>query len=76
MKVLSDLPSGQIPFLGVIINSAGGAPAQTHLIWSMLESIKKEANIPVYTFAEDAAISAGYYLLASGKKSCRSLINR
>lgn len=48
--------------LGIVINSQGGSPAQAYQIAKRIEGIKAKYNIPVYTFAEDYAISAAFLL--------------
>jgi ClpP class serine protease len=64
---LASAPKSNLKFLAVIVNSGGGAPAQCHILKTKLKLWSEEKNIPVYTFAEDAATSGGYYVLTAGK---------
>ena len=44
------------------INSPGGSPVQSSLIFKRIRSLAKEKDLPVIAFAEDAAASGGYLL--------------
>ncbi len=44
------------------INSPGGSPAQSSLIFKRIRALAEEKDIPVYAFAEDVAASGGYML--------------
>jgi len=48
------------------INSPGGSPVQSELIYNYIRELSEEKKIPVYTFAQDLAASGGYWLLLSG----------
>jgi signal peptide peptidase SppA len=48
------------------INSPGGSPVQSELIYKRIRSLSEEKNIPVYTFIEDVAASGGYWLACAG----------
>jgi len=48
------------------INSPGGSPVQSELIYNRIRELSEEKKIPVYTFAQDVAASGGYWLLLSG----------
>ncbi|MBU6339091.1 MAG: S49 family peptidase [Rickettsiales bacterium] len=48
------------------INSPGGSPVQSELIYNYVRELSAEKKIPVYTFAQDVAASGGYWLLLSG----------
>jgi signal peptide peptidase SppA len=48
------------------INSPGGSPVQSELIYNYIRELSEEKKIPVYTFAQDVAASGGYWLLLSG----------
>ena len=48
------------------INSPGGSPVQSELIYNYIRELSQEKKIPVYTFAQDVAASGGYWLLLSG----------
>lgn len=44
------------------INSPGGSPVQSSLIYKRIRALAAEKNLPVYAFAEDVAASGGYML--------------
>ncbi len=44
------------------INSPGGSPAQSSLIFKRIRAMAEEKDIPVVAFAEDVAASGGYML--------------
>ena len=47
----------------LIINSPGGSPAQSSLIYQRLRALRKRhKNMPLLAFVEDAAVSGGYYI--------------
>ncbi len=48
------------------INSPGGSPVQSELIYNYIRELSSEKKIPVYTFAQDVAASGGYWLLLAG----------
>lgn len=48
------------------VNSPGGSPVQSELIYNYIRELSDEKKIPVYTFAQDLAASGGYWLLLSG----------
>jgi serine protease SohB len=48
------------------INSPGGAPVQSSLIYQRIRALSAEKKIPVFAFAEDIAASGGYWLLLAG----------
>lgn len=48
------------------VNSMGGSACQSNLIYNRIRSMAKENEIPVITFAEDAALSGGYWLALAG----------
>jgi len=54
--------------LGIVINSNGGSPVQTEIILNKIKSFCNEHHLPLYTFAEDQALSVGYWMLCSGDK--------
>lgn len=53
----------------ISINSPGGSPVQTELIYDMISRLKQQTGIPVFTFAEDVAASGGYWLMCAGDES-------
>jgi signal peptide peptidase SppA len=48
--------------VALVINSPGGSPAQSHLIFKRIRSLAEEKNLPVLAFVEDAAASGGYMI--------------
>lgn len=48
--------------VAVQINSPGGSPVQSSLIFKRIRSLAEEKDVPVIAFAEDAAASGGYLL--------------
>jgi serine protease SohB len=48
--------------VAMIINSPGGSPSQSHLIFQRIRQLSAEKNIPVFAFIEDIGASGGYML--------------
>ena len=48
--------------VALIINSPGGSPVQSHLIFKRIRQLSEEKEKPVYAFVEDVAASGGYML--------------
>jgi serine protease SohB len=48
--------------VALVINSPGGSPAQSHLIFRRIRQLAAEKKIPVLAFIEDAGASGGYML--------------
>jgi serine protease SohB len=48
--------------IALIINSPGGSPSQSHLIYSRIRQLAEEKHIPVLAFVEDVGASGGYML--------------
>lgn len=48
--------------VALVINSPGGSPTQSHLIFRRIRQLAEEKNIPVLAFIEDAGASGGYML--------------
>src|SRR5258705_8767824 len=46
--------------VALLINSPGGSPVQSHLIYLRIRSLAAEHKLPVIAFAEDVAASGGY----------------
>jgi ClpP class serine protease len=63
---LQSISSAKMKALAVVINSMGGSPTQCDIISNKLLHFSKNHHIPLYTFAEDFALSGGYYLLSIG----------
>jgi len=56
----------KLPSVAVIVNSPGGSPVQSSLIFQRIRQLAGENNKKVYVFCEDVAASGGYYLAISG----------
>jgi signal peptide peptidase SppA len=52
--------------VALVINSPGGAPAQSSLIASHIRRLSEEKKKPVFAFVEDVAASGGYWLACAG----------
>ncbi len=48
--------------VALIINSPGGSPVQSHLIYQRIRALAAENKKPVIAFVEDAAASGGYMI--------------
>jgi signal peptide peptidase SppA len=48
--------------VALIINSPGGSPSQSHLIFRRIRQLSEEKKIPVLAFIEDVGASGGYML--------------
>lgn len=56
----------KLPSVAVIINSPGGSPVQSSLIFKRLRQLADENKKKIYVFCEDVAASGGYYLAMAG----------
>lgn len=52
--------------VALVINSPGGSPVQSSLIFKRIRALAAENELPVYVFAEDVAASGGYMLACAG----------
>jgi signal peptide peptidase SppA len=52
--------------VALIVNSPGGAPVQSALLYRRIRQLAEEKHVPVFAFAEDVAASGGYWLLLAG----------
>ena len=52
----------QLKAVALTINSPGGSPAQSSLLYRRIRQLADEKSIPVIAFAEDVAASGGYWL--------------
>jgi len=50
----------------LLINSPGGSPSQSHLIYRRIRDLAAEKKIPVIAFVEDVGASGGYMLACTG----------
>ncbi len=52
--------------VAIVVNSPGGAPVQSALLFRRIRQLAEEKHVPVYAFAEDVAASGGYWLALAG----------
>ena len=52
--------------IAISINSPGGSPVQSDLIYSYIKKLSKKNNKKVLVFAEDVAASGGYLIAGAG----------
>ncbi|GAB4225667.1 MAG: S49 family peptidase [Methyloligellaceae bacterium] len=52
--------------VAIQVNSPGGSPVQSMLIYNRIRALATEKNLPVYVFAEDVAASGGYLIALAG----------
>lgn len=56
----------KLPAVAILINSPGGSPVQSNLIFKRIRQLAEEKNKKVYVFCEDVAASGGYFLSIAG----------
>ena len=54
------------PSVAICINSPGGSPVQSSLIFRRIRQLAEEKKKTVHVFCEDVAASGGYYLAVAG----------
>ncbi|WP_333795348.1 S49 family peptidase [Hyphomicrobium sp.] len=52
--------------VALIVNSPGGSPVQSSLLFQRLRQLAKEKDKRIYVFCEDVAASGGYYVAMAG----------
>ena len=52
--------------VAISINSPGGSPVQSHLIYSYIRQLAEKNKVKVIIFAEDVAASGGYFIACAG----------
>src|SRR5713226_8614730 len=52
--------------VAIAINSPGGSPVQSSLLFRRIRQLADEKGVPVFAFAEDVAASGGYWLALAG----------
>jgi signal peptide peptidase SppA len=52
--------------VAIVINSPGGSPVQSALLFRRIRQLADEKRVPVIAFAEDVAASGGYWLALAG----------
>ena len=58
--------SSKLAGVAIAINSPGGSPVQSNLIFNRIRHLAKENNKRVHVFCEDVAASGGYYIAVAG----------
>ncbi|MCX5570904.1 S49 family peptidase [Kaistia nematophila] len=56
----------QAPVVGIVINSPGGSPVQSHLIFKRIRALAEENKKDVIIAVEDVAASGGYLIALAG----------
>lgn len=56
----------KLPGVAISINSPGGSPVQSNLIFGRIRQLAKEHNKRVHVFCEDVAASGGYFIAVAG----------
>lgn len=54
------------PSVAIVVNSPGGSPVQSNLIFKRVRQLAEEKKKKVHVFCEDVAASGGYYLAIAG----------
>jgi len=54
------------PAVAIVINSPGGSPVQSHLIYKRIRALSEEKQKPVLVFVEDVCASGGYMIAVAG----------
>jgi serine protease SohB len=52
--------------VAILINSPGGSPVQSHLVFRRIRQLADEKKIPVLVFIEDVGASGGYMIACAG----------
>src|SRR6476469_7413389 len=52
--------------VAIVVNSPGGSPVQSALLFRRIRQLADEKRVPVIAFAEDVAASGGYWLALAG----------
>jgi signal peptide peptidase SppA len=56
----------ELAAVAIIVNSPGGSPVQSALLYRRIRALADEKKVPVFAFAEDVAASGGYWLALAG----------
>jgi len=52
--------------VAILINSPGGSPVQSHLVYRRIRHLAEEKKLPVLVFIEDVGASGGYMVACAG----------
>jgi signal peptide peptidase SppA len=58
--------ASELKAVALSINSPGGSPVQSALLFRRIRQLAEEKEVPVFAFAEDVAASGGYWLALAG----------
>lgn len=58
--------ASKIPGVAIIVNSPGGSPVQSNLIFRRIRQLADEKKKKVHVFCEDVAASGGYFIAVAG----------
>jgi signal peptide peptidase SppA len=58
--------ASRLAAVAIVINSPGGSPVQSALLYRRIRQLAEEKGVPVIAFAEDVAASGGYWLALAG----------
>ena len=64
--ILKDFSLKKAQCVAITINSPGGSPVQSHLIYNLIRHQAKKNKKKVIVFAEDVAASGGYLIACAG----------
>jgi signal peptide peptidase SppA len=56
----------KLPGVAIAVNSPGGSPVQSNLLFARVRQLAAEKKKRVYVFCEDVAASGGYFLAIAG----------
>src|ERR1700723_1148617 len=56
----------RVAAVAIVVNSPGGSPVQSSLLYRRIRQLAGEKHLPVFAFAEDVAASGGYWLALAG----------
>ena len=66
IKSLKNLRTEGLKAIAITVNSGGGSAAQALIITERLNQFSKKHDIPLITYGQDSALSAGYMILSNG----------
>jgi len=58
--------TSRLAAVAIVVNSPGGSPVQSALLYRRIRQLAEEKGVPVIAFAEDVAASGGYWLALAG----------
>jgi signal peptide peptidase SppA len=58
--------ASKLPGVAIVVNSPGGSPVQSNLLFERIRQLAAEKHKRVYVFCEDVAASGGYFLAIAG----------